>query len=127
MILDSSAIISVVLREPGFEDIANKIVEAGSLQIGAPTLTETAIVLENRMTDARSVLIQFLHEWRVQVIPFGEAHWQEAASAYVRFGKGRHKAGLNFGDCMSYAVARMSGQPLLATGNDFSKTDTELA
>jgi len=127
MILDSSAIIAVVLREPGFEKIANEIADAGSLGIGGPTLAETAIVLENRMSDGRSVLIQFLHEWHVQIIPFGESHWQEAASAYSRFGKGRHKANLNFGDCMAYAVARLSRQPLLCTGDDFSKSDIELA
>jgi len=127
MILDSSAIIAVVLREPGFEKIANEIADAGSLGIGGPTLAETAIVLENRMSDGRSVLIQFLHEWHVQIIPFGESHWQEGASAYCRFGKGRHKANLNFGDCMAYAVARLSRQPLLCTGDDFSKSDIELA
>jgi ribonuclease VapC len=127
MILDSSALIAIILRESGFDEIESKIVEADSLEIGAPTLAETAIVLENRMDDARSVLIQFLHEWKVQIIPFGENHWHEAARAYVRFGKGRHKAALNFGDCMTYAVARLSRQPLLCTGHDFSKTDIEVA
>jgi ribonuclease VapC len=127
MILDSSAIIAIVLREPGFEDVEGKIADAISLGIGAPTLTETLLVLENRMGDARSVLIHFLHEWKVEVIPFAEAHAQEAASAFARFGKGKHKAALNFGDCMVYAVARLSQQPLLCTGNDFSKTDIELA
>ena len=127
MILDSSAIIALILREPGFERIANHIADADSLAIGAPTLAETAIVLENRVSDARSILIQFLHEWQVHIIPFGESHWQEALSAYVRFGKGRQKAGLNFGDCMAYAVARLSRQPLLCTGSDFSRTDIELA
>jgi ribonuclease VapC len=127
MILDSSAIIAVVLREPGFDEIEQKIADAENLGIGAPTLTETALVLENRMSDARSVLIHFLHEWKVDVIPFGEGHWQEAATAYARFGKGKHKAALNFGDCMAYAVARLSRQALLCTGSDFSKTDIELS
>jgi len=128
MILDSSAIIAVVLREPGFDNIVNRIADADSLAIGAPTLTETGIVLANRMgEEARSVLIQFLHQWRVNVIPFGEDHWQEAVTAYSRFGKGIHKAALNFGDCMSFAVARLARQALLCTGDDFSKTDIELA
>jgi ribonuclease VapC len=128
MILDSSAIIAVVLREPDCDRLLGRIADADSLAIGGPTLAESAIVLENRMGDsARSVLIQFLHEWRVDIIPFGEHHWMEAASAYSRFGKGRHKAALNFGDCMAYAVARLAGQKLLCTGEDYSKTDMDIA
>jgi ribonuclease VapC len=128
MILDSSAIIAAVLREPGFEIVLDRIAGAENLAIGAPTLAETGIVLGNRIgEEARSILIQFLHEWRIAVIPFGELHWTEAVKAYVRFGKGRHKAGLNFGDCMTFAVARLSGQALLCTGDDFAETDLELA
>jgi ribonuclease VapC len=128
MILDSSAIIAVVLREPGFEGILNRIANADSLAIGAPTLTETGIVLGNRIgEDARGMLVQFVHEWHVNIIPFGEDHWQEAVNAYSRFGKGRHKAALNFGDCMTFAVARLARQPLLCIGGDFSKTDIPLA
>ena len=128
MILDSSAIIAVVLREPGFELILDRIADADTLAIGAPTLVETGIVLGNRIGEkARVLVIQFLHEWRIHIIPFGEHHWSEAVNAYLRYGKGRHKAGLNFGDCMSFAVARLSGQSLLCTGEDFSKTDLELA
>jgi ribonuclease VapC len=128
MILDSSAIIAVVLREPGFENVVDRIADADSLAIGAPTLAETGIVLGNRMgEEARSVLIQFLHHWQVNIIPFGDDHWQETVSAYFQFGKGRHKAALNFGDCMTFAVVRLARQPLLCTGNDFSKTDIQLA
>lgn len=128
MILDSSAIIAVVLREPGFEIIVSKIADAPNLAVGSPTLTEAAIVLQSRMGDvARSVLIQFVHEWRIDVISYAEHHWPEAANAYTRYGKGHHKAALNFGDCMSYAVARLAGQKLLCTGDDFSKTDIDLA
>ncbi len=127
MILDSSAIIALVLREPGFENVVSRIAEADHLAIGAPTLTETGIVLANRIGDeARVMLIQFIHEWKIEIIPFGEDHWQEAVAAYSRFGKGRHKAGLNFGDCMTFAVARLARQPLLCTGDDFSKTDMQL-
>ena len=62
-----------------------------------------------------------------ETIPFGPDHWREAVSAYARFGKGRHRARLNFGDCLSYAVAMLADQPLLCTGSDFSKTDVTLA
>jgi ribonuclease VapC len=128
MILDSSAILAIVLREPGFETIVDKIAAANSLSIGAPNLTQTAIVLENRMgLSGRDVLIHFIHEWKVEVVPFSVSHWQEAATAYRRFGKGRHKASLNFGDCMSFAVAKLSGRPLLCLGDDFKRTDLHLA
>ena len=91
---------------------------------GSPTLAEAGIVLENRIGEsARSRLVQLLHQWHIAIIPFGEDHWQEAVSAYAKFGKERHKAALNFGDCMSYAVARLARQPLLFTGDDLAKTD----
>lgn len=57
------------------------------------------------------------------MVPFGEDHWRQAAEAYARFGRGRHKAALNFGDCLSYAVARLADQPLLCVGDDFARTD----
>jgi ribonuclease VapC len=62
-----------------------------------------------------------------ELIPFMEAHMQEAIGAWLRFGKGRHRAALNFGDCLTYAVARLSGEPLLYIGNDFIHTDLLLA
>jgi ribonuclease VapC len=124
VILDTSAVLAVVFREPGFEILLDKIVASQNLAIGAPTLTEAGIVLGSRLgKDARGLLLQLLHEWQVTVIPFGERHWQEAIAAYSRFGRGKHKAALNFGDCLSYAVAKLSDQPLLCTGKDFGNTD----
>ena len=96
--------------------------------MGAPTLAETGIVLSSRLgREALTLLSLFVHETRLTVIPFGEEHWLAAAAAFQRFGKGRHRAGLNFGDCMTYAVARLSGQPLLCTGRDFPRADLPLA
>jgi ribonuclease VapC len=66
-------------------------------------------------------------ESTISAVPFGDAHYGTAVEAWLRFGKGRHPAGLNFGDCLSYATARLAGQPLLCTGEDFSKTDIEIA
>ncbi len=62
----------------------------------------------------------------VRVIEFGDRHWKVALQAFARFGKGRHPAGLNLGDCLTYAVARLSGQPLLCVGDDFAQTDLAL-
>ena len=128
MILDSSAIVGIVLREPGFDAIVSKVAEAETLAVGAPTLAEAGIVLTSRLgKDARGLLQGLLREWDAATVAFGEEHWREAVTAYDRFGRGRHPAQLNFGDCMAYAVAKLAGEPLLCTGRDFPKTDLELA
>jgi ribonuclease VapC len=87
-------------------------------------LVETGLVLSAKLGErSRSVLPRLLQEARLTVIPFAEEHWRIAVDAYRRFGRGRHAAGLNFGDCLTYAVAQLAGQPLLFVGDDFSKTD----
>jgi ribonuclease VapC len=69
------------------------------------------------------MLERLLDEFAIEEIPFGEVHWRETVDAYRRYGKGRHAAALNFGDCMTYAVAKLAGEPLLFTGRDFALTD----
>lgn len=76
---------------------------------------------------SRSVLARFVQEARIDVIAFTQAHWLVALTAYERFGKGRHPASLDFGDCMSYATASVARKPLLCVGSDFSRTDMVLA
>ena len=128
MILDTSAILTVVFKEPGFEAVLEKIAAADVVGIGGPTAAEASIVLDARLgAKGRGTLSRVLHEWAVSVVPFGEEHWKQAADAYARFGRGNHKAALNFGDCLSYAVAKLADQPLLCVGDDFSKTDLSLA
>jgi len=128
VILDRSAIVAVVLREPGCEELVRKIAGAETVGVGAPTLAEAGIVLTARLErDARGLLQGLLREWGAVSVAFGEEHWREALSAYSRFGRGRHRARLNFGDCLSYAVARLAGETLLCTGDDFRRTDLELA
>ncbi len=128
MILDTSAVVAIFFKEPGFETLVAKMASAQAIGIGAPTLSEAGIVLCARMkTDSRPLLGRFLEDLDVQTIPFGDAHYRESVLAYQRFGRGRHPAGLNFGDCLTYAVARLAGQPLLFTGKDFSLTDIEPA
>jgi ribonuclease VapC len=116
------------LKEPGFEAALEKIAGASIAVIGAPTLLETAMVLSFfTRQDARLALMTALRRLRVEVVPFSEEHYDVAAEAFLRYGKGRHPAGLNFGDCMSYAVAAMSGLPLLYAGEDFALTDIAAA
>lgn len=128
MILDSSAVVALFLQEPGHEDIRRKLVEADVPVISAATLVETAIVLSARMKkDARGSLARFIEENRIVVMPLTEGHYSIAVSAWLRYGKGRHPASLNFGDCISYATAKAADMPLLCTGNDFAQTDLALA
>ena len=124
MILDSSAIVAIFIQEAGHEALIDAVADSPAAAVGAPTLVEAGIVLGVRMRlDARPLLARFLQEFKVMVVPFGEDHWGEALDAFRRFGKGRHAAGLNLGDCYSYAVASLAEQPLLCVGDDFRKTD----
>ena len=124
MIVDSSALVAVVFQEPGYEIIIDKLVESSAIGIGTPTLVETGIVLDARLRkDSRFLLTRMLDEFNIVEVPFGESHWRESLVAYRRFGRGRHRANLNFGDCLSYAVARLASEPLLFVGKDFAATD----
>lgn len=127
MILDSSAILAILLAEPDAEFLKAKL-RSSPAGVGAPTLVETAIVLTNRQGwESLEGLRAFLRDLAVSVVPFETDHWIEALEAYRKFGKGRHPAALNFGDCLAYAVARIAGEPLLCTGDDFPRTDLPLA
>jgi ribonuclease VapC len=124
VIVDSSAIVCIALREPGWEGVVARLATEAAPGIGAPTLAEAGLVLTAKMgARARPLLSRLLQETGLSVIPFAEEHWRVAVEAYTRFGKGRHPAALNFGDCLTYAVARLAGQPLLFVGEDFSNTD----
>ncbi len=124
MVLDSSAIVAIEFEEPGFECLIDKIDEAAAVVIGVPTALETAMVLSRRRRrDVRLWLSGFLRSVDAEVVPFTEEHLDAAIDAFVRFGRGRHRAALNFGDCMSYAIAKVAGMPLLYVGNDFAQTD----
>ncbi len=124
MVLDSSAIVAIHLREPGHERLIDRIDAAEVVVVGVPTLLETTMVLTARMgQDARPMIFAFLRRLDAEVVPFNQEHLDAAATAFIRFGRGRHPAALNFGDCMSYAVASVAGMPLLFTGEDFSRTD----
>ena len=124
MIVDTSVLLAIVFREPGHEDLIAKLTTGEAAAMGAPTLAEAGIVLQARLgSGARGMLERILDEFGIEEIPFGEMHWREAVDAYRRYGKGRHAAALNFGNCMTYAVAKLTGEPLLFTGRDFALTD----
>lgn len=124
MILDTSAVIAVLRREEGHERLVEAMDGAETLAIGTPTLVETGIVTVRAYdVRGRSLIARFLEEKEVVVIPFSDQHWSVAADAFIRYGKGRHRACLNFGDCMTYATAKVADLPLLFIGDDFGRTD----
>jgi ribonuclease VapC len=128
VILDASALVAIALDEPEREVLVARINGAETVGVAAPTLVEAGIVLSARTgQDASQVLAEVIAAADGVVIDFGPLHWREAVSAWWRFGKGRHPAGLNFGDCLAYATAAIANEPLLAKGQDFPQTDIPLA
>lgn len=124
MIVDSSAILAILFAEPDAADFARAISTAESCKISAVTFVEVAVVVEAHTQGKGSPQLDaLLRRARITIEPVTEEQAHLARQAYADFGKGRHPAGLNFGDCFSYALAKASGQPLLFKGNDFSRTD----
>jgi ribonuclease VapC len=116
------------MEEPGQEQLVAKLENAASVGICAPTLFEAEMVMIRRFGElGRQLTAEFLDTFGVELTPFGGSHLRVAIEAYLRYGKGRHPAKLNYGDCMSYAAACVAGQPLLYIGNDFAQTDVEAA
>ena len=120
MVLDTSAIVAILRNEPDADIYRAAIERAESLCIGAPTLLECEIVARQALGDEGSTdLDNFLIALDVQVAPFGRLEADYARYAYRHFGRGRHPAGLNFGDCLTYATAVAQNEPLLYKGDDF--------
>ena len=125
IVIDSSAIVAIVMDEieaAAFERLL--VLRTGDLRMSAASLVETTMVIEGRAGEpAGRDLDLLLHRSRVQIAPVDERRADLARSAWRRYGKGRHPAGLNFGDCFAYAEAAVDGSPLLYKGDDFAKTD----
>jgi ribonuclease VapC len=128
VIVDTSALVAVILGEPDAESYLTSMARADSLALSAATLTEALIVVEARQgREAATDLVALLAELEADIVSVDEAQAEGAASAWRRFGKGRHPAALNFGDTFSYALAVIRGEPLLFKGRDFAATDVTQA
>ena len=124
MVIDTSAIAAILFKESGFEALIERIEESETLLISAASLVELSIVVESRKgEDGARDLDLWLYRARVEIAPVDADQADIARLAWRRFGKGRHPAGLNYGDCFAYALAKKTGLPLLYKGNDFSLTD----
>jgi ribonuclease VapC len=122
--VDTSVLAAVFLREEDPIDYGF-VLQQHQCLIGWPTLTELHLVMVRRTgRDDQNELIEYLGRQRnIRFVDFQAGHFRAAISAFLRFGRGRHPAGLNFGDCLSYAIAKEAGVPLLFKGEDFAKTD----
>jgi ribonuclease VapC len=127
MVIDSSALLAILQREPERRSFVEAIESADSARISVASFVETSIVIESRYgVEGLLDLDRFISRAGIELIPVDSEQGQLARSAFSRFGKGRHRAGLNYGDCFSYAAAIGLGEPLLCKGDDFIHTDVPI-
>jgi ribonuclease VapC len=128
MVIDTSAIVAIAFNEPDAALLEQRIADDPVRVISAATVLEAAMVIEARLGEpGGSELDLWLHKVGVEIIAVEAEHADQARRAWRRYGKGRRPAGLNYGDCFSYALAALTGEPLLYKGNDFSQTDIRAA
>jgi ribonuclease VapC len=128
MTLDSSALIAILFGESGHLDLIDRILVADRVRVGTPTMVEASMVLAGRRrTEAVGEVEALLQELGVTIVPFGEPEWHAAVEAFLRFGRRRHAAALNFGDCLAYGAAAAANDSLLFVGDGFKLTDVTSA
>ena len=128
IVVDSSALIAIYFNEPEKASFALAVVSVDAPCIGAPNFLEASMVAETRHGEAGCrELDRIAANLGLEIVPFDGSHIQGARDAFRRFGKGRHRASLNFGDCCAYALAKLRDVPLLFKGNDFALTDLKRA
>ena len=128
MVIDTSALVAMLTDEPDAELFEARVADDPVRTMSTASYLETAIVIESRFGESGGrELDLWLHRSSVSLVAVDADQAEVARAAYRRYGKGRHRAGLNYGDCFSYALARVSGQPLLFKGDDFGHTDVVAA
>ncbi|MGK6315582.1 type II toxin-antitoxin system VapC family toxin [Neorhizobium sp. DT-125] len=128
MVIDTSAIVAIFFNEPDAQHYRERIADDPIRLVSAATLVEAAMVVESRFGEVGGAELDlWLHKAKVEVITVTAEHADQARRAWRRYGKGRHPVSLNYGDCFSYALASLTGEPLLFKGNDFKQTDIEAA
>jgi ribonuclease VapC len=128
MIVDTSALVAILYREPEAETFVKIIHNAETIRISVANYVELSMVVEGQLgPDGMRQADAFFRRSGIIIEPVTLEQGELAQQAFLDFGKGRHKAGLNFGDCFAYALAKAFGEPLLFKGNDFARTDIEAA
>jgi ribonuclease VapC len=124
LVVDTSAAVAVILGEPGCDELAVHLENALARLMPAAIRVELGIVIEARLWPAgQDVVDRFLRDAKIEIVPVDADLAARAMSGWRRYGKGRHPAGLNFGDCFTYALAERTGHPVLCIGDDFAATD----
>jgi len=124
MVLDSSAVIAVLLKEPEAPQMLSAIANSETNLLSAASFVEASMVIEARKgSEGGRDLDLFIYRAGIEIMPVDKEQAELARAAWRKYGKGRHPAGLNYGDCFSYALAKATGEQLLFKGNDFSGTD----
>ena len=124
MVVDSSAVLAILFNEPERDLFSDALAAGGVRLMSSVNALETAVVVSSRKgSDGAREFDLLLHRAEFEVVSFTPDHLRLARDAYERYGKGRHPAGLNLGDCCAYALARHTGYPLLFKGDDFPRTD----
>jgi len=127
MVIDTSALVAIMLRESAADRLLSAVEADRTRLVSAATVVEASLVLLGRYGEAGDPqLDRLLRSIGAEVVPVGEEQVALARDAALRFGRGRHAAALNFGDCFSYALSVARGEPLLFVGDDFSRTDVEV-
>lgn len=127
MVLDSSALVAILFEEAEAPAFIAAMDRTDALLVSTASLLETSMVVAGRAGEGYiAKLDDMISEAKIITVPFDEEQMRAARRAFLRYGKGRHAAGLNFGDCISYALARTTGEPLLFKGTDFGHTDIAL-
>jgi len=128
VIVDTSAVLAILLKESDYERYKRAIAEAERCLMSVANFVESTIVLEGRVGSGGGHELDLLiEESPIQLVAVTAEHAQAARRAWRQFGKGNHPAALDFGDCFAYALAKETGEPLLFKGNDFALTDIEAA
>jgi ribonuclease VapC len=123
MVIDTSALLAIFLGEPERQQFLDLITQAGTRRISAATVLEAAIVLEARRGESAGREFDlFLIQAKIDIVPVDAEQVEIARVAWRKYGKGKHPAALNFGDCFAYALAKVLSEPLLAKGGDFART-----
>jgi ribonuclease VapC len=127
IVIDTSALLAILFAEPDDDLYLEAIGAATRVALSAASFVELALVGASRAELGRDLVITFVADLKIDVVPLDFTQAKLAADGFVRFGKGRHRAGLNYGDCFSYALSKSLDAPLLFKGDDFSRTDVTRA
>ena len=127
LVIDTSAAVAILTSEPGADELIDQMAEATGRRMSTATLVELSIVMEARLgPPGQGIVERFLRDSEIDLVPVDRTHVDRALEGWRRYGKGRHPAALNFGDCFAYALAVSDGSPVLCVGDDFAATDIDV-